>query len=455
MTKNKPKAEGQRDEAEGQDGGWGWVLVGALFVSTSLVFGLMRSLGIFFVEFVQYFEESAQAISWISSTGLAAQQFFSPLGAALCNAYDARVVVMTGGCLAGLGLILASQATCLVHLYLTMGVISGLGWGLVFTPMVATVMANFTRRRALALGLGFSSIGLSSFAFNPLFQLLVEVFAWRGALLILGGLSLNIVPCGALIRPKRRSKSPEKINSESKPRASILHRVSSHLELSLLFERPYITYTLAVTLLNVGYFVPYFHLVAHSRQAGFSEYQAAFVMSAAGATDILGRVASGWFSDLGHFRLLHLLSIWTTLAGVFIMLLPVSSLSGSYPALMVISLLYGFCSGALTSLVFAVVPMIVGVARVMGALGLLQLIESGAGLLGAPLSGFLKDVTGNYIASFMVAGSFLILGTLTMATLPHYFSCKDPPPPQRPSPEDKDKSLQSEVEPSVTERSVI
>lgn len=77
MTNLKPKAESRNDEAEGLDGGWGWVLVGALFISTSLVFGLMRSLGIFFVEFVQYFDESAQAISWITSTGLAAQQFFS------------------------------------------------------------------------------------------------------------------------------------------------------------------------------------------------------------------------------------------------------------------------------------------------------------------------------------------------------------------------------------------
>lgn len=76
MTKSlKPKSQG--DGAEGPDGGWGWVLVVAMFVSSSLVFGLMRSLGVFFVEFVQYFEESAQAISWISSIGLAAQQFFS------------------------------------------------------------------------------------------------------------------------------------------------------------------------------------------------------------------------------------------------------------------------------------------------------------------------------------------------------------------------------------------
>lgn len=447
MANSKVKSESGAGEAEGSDGGWGWVLVAAMFISTSLVFGLMRSLGIFFVEFVQYFEESAQAISWISSIGLAAQQFFSPLGAALCNAYNARLVVIAGGFLAALGLILASQATRLVHLYLTMGVVSGLGWGLVFTPMVGTVMANFTRRRALALGLGFSSIGLSSFAFNPLFQLLVETYAWRGALLILGGLSLNIVPCGALIRPQRRPKAPPKADSTSRSScADILRRASSHLELSLLFERPYLTYTLAVTLFNVGYFVPYFHLVAHSRQSGFSEYHAAFVMSAAGATDICGRIVSGWFSDLGHFRLIHLVSFWTALAGVSIMLLPVSSLTGSYGALMLISLLYGFCSGALTSLVFTVVPMIVGVERTMGGLGLLQLIESGAGLLGAPLSGLLRDITGNYVASFIVAGSFLLLGSLTVATLPHFFSCTDPPPPQRRSSVDKSNSLHPELQ---------
>lgn len=31
----------------------------------------------------------------------------------------------------------------------------------------------------------------------------------------------------------------------------------------------------------------------------------------------------------------------------------------------------------------------------------------------------------------MVAGSFLLLGMLTMITLPRFFSCTDPPPPQR------------------------
>ncbi|KAF7663827.1 hypothetical protein LDENG_00198880 [Lucifuga dentata] len=443
---SKPKAAGQTEAAEGPDGGWGWILVAATFVCTSLVYGLVRSMGIFFVEFVQYFEESAQAISWITSIGVATLQFISPVAAALSNAYNARVVVIIGGFLAGLGFILASQATCLPHLYISMGVISGLGWGLVFTPMLATVMASFTRRLSLAVGLALCSVGLSAFAFNPLFQLLVETFAWRGALLIVGGLSFNIIPCGALIHTQKTSKAPVKVDSKRRSSCSaVLQRISSYLELSLLCERPFLTYTLAVTLINVGFFVPYVHLVAHSHHVGFSEYQAAFIMSAGGAADILGRIVSGWFADLGHFRLIHLMTLWTSFTGIFMMLLPVSSIYSSYPALMVMSLLYGFTSGALTSLVFSVMPKIVGLKRLTGALGLLHLLESGGGLVGVPLAGWLRDMTGSYTASFVAAGSFLILSSFMMATLPHYFSCTDPPPSQRRRANDKDKGLQTEL----------
>lgn len=46
----------------------------------------------------------------------------------------------------------------------------------------------------------------------------------------------------------------------------------------------------------------------------------------------------------------------------------------------------------------------------------------------------------------MVAGSFLLLGMLTMTTLPRFFSCTDPPPPQRRSLDAKEKVLDLELE---------
>ncbi|CAL8242015.1 unnamed protein product [Merluccius merluccius] len=434
-----PGTERQTPGALAQDGSRGWVMVGAMFVCTTLVFGLIRSLGVFFVELVQYFQESAQAISWITSIGVAVQQLCSPLGTALSNAYDAQRVVMTGGFLASLGLILASQARSLHHLYLTMGLISGMGWALVFTPILATVMAHFTRRRTLAVAVGFSGVGISSFVFSPLFQYLLETFGWRGALLILGGLSLNIVPCGALIRPQRGTPPPPLSQSEGKADDTkggasfrdLLRRVHRYLELSLLVHRPFLSYSLAVTFFNAGYFVPYVHLVAHSRQTGFSEYRAAFVMSVTGATDIVGRVTAGWLTDLGCARLLHMLTVWTGLTGLFIVLMPLGSVVGSYWLLLALGMGYGFCAGALTSLVFAAVPEIVGMGRMVGALGLLQLLESVGGLLGVPLSGFLRDRTGSYMASLVVAGCFFLLGTLILTTLPHYFSCTGPPSQQQ------------------------
>lgn len=54
-------------------------------------------------------------------------------------------------------------------------------------------------------------------------------------------------------------------------------------------------------------------------------------------------------------------------------------------------------------------------------------------------------MTGNYTASFVVAGSFVLLGSLTMTTLPHYFSCAEPPPPQRPVFVDNSETLNLEL----------
>ncbi|XP_053485252.1 monocarboxylate transporter 13 isoform X1 [Ictalurus furcatus] len=446
MAMQQEKKHQPVGDVEAPDGGWGWAVVVALFMASALVFGLIRSLGVFFVEFVQYFGESAQAVSWITSIGVAMQQLLSPIGTAACNAYGARRVVMIGGVLSGLGFMLASQATTLTHLYLTMGLISGSGWALVFTPTIASVMEYFSTRRALAMGLGFTGVGLSSFVFSPLFQYLVDFYGWRGALLILGGLSFNIVGSGALIRPLRPIKVVEmsKSNSVSDNCRSFFSRSCEYFELSLLLHRGFIIYSLAVTCFNAGYFIPYVHLVAHSRLVGFSEFQAAFVISSTGVTDILGRVVSGWASDLRHLRSLHLLTIWTALVGLFLLLLPLCSLQGHYSGLLTVSLAYGFCAGAMTPLVFSVVPEIVGMDRMVGALGLLQLIESVGGLLGAPLSGWLKDLTGSYVFSFVVASVFLFLGTIITMTLPYFCTCTNPPPL---SPKKKTKNESTEADP--------
>ncbi|KAM3823908.1 monocarboxylate transporter 13-like [Vipera latastei] len=402
------------------DGGWGWVVVLAAFLQSALVFGVLRSFGVFFVKFVDHFQELSGRISWITSIGIAVQQFASPVGTALSSHYGARPVIMVGGFLSGLGLLLASFATQLVHLYLSIGLLSGFGWALVFTPSVASVARYFKRRRTLATSLALTGVCISSFAFSPLFQFLVDAYAWRGGLMIVAGMSFNLVVCGALIRPLtlKEDLSGEKLTGPCRK------TVSNLFGLHLLSHCSFMRYVVAITLVNTGYFIPYVHLVARAQELDFDTYQAAFLMSLAAVADLCGRLFSGWLGSCRSPRLMHLLVACTSLTGVSLLLI---AWGRTYPLLVAISLGYGFFSGALTPVVFSIVPEIVGIENIFSAMGLLQMIESVGGLLGSPLSGWLRDLTGNYAASFLAAGSFLLAGSLVLLTVPSFSTCLTQP----------------------------
>ncbi|XP_027681783.2 monocarboxylate transporter 13-like [Chelonia mydas] len=402
---------------EPPDGGWGWMVVLAGFLQSALVFGVIRSFGVFFMEFVGYFGELAGRVSWVTSIGIAVQQLGGPVGSALSTQYGARPVVMAGGVLSGLGMFLASFATSLTHLYLSIGLLSGLGWALVFTPSVASVAQYFGKRRAFATGLAVSGAGLASFAFSPLFQLLVDTYAWRGALMVVAGISFNLVAAGALLRPLELEG-----NKASVPEAGWLQlpAFSSFCRPRLACHRPFLLFSVAFILVDAGYYVPYVHLVPHARELGFDEYRAAFLLSSAAVADLCGRVVGGWLADRFAIRLVHSLTLWTVLTGLSMMLVP---LGQSYSLLMGLCVCYGFFAGALVPLQFSGLAEIVGTGHIMEGIGLMQMLESAGSLVGAPLSGWLRDMTGDYTASFTVAGTFLLAGSLLLFALPNYFSC--------------------------------
>ena len=56
------------DEPMAPDGGWGWVILFASFVSSVIVDGVCFSFGIFLLEFLDYFGASKSRTAWIGST---------------------------------------------------------------------------------------------------------------------------------------------------------------------------------------------------------------------------------------------------------------------------------------------------------------------------------------------------------------------------------------------------
>ncbi|XP_023254133.1 monocarboxylate transporter 12-like, partial [Seriola lalandi dorsalis] len=78
----------------------------------------------------------------------------------------------------------------------------------------------FRRRKALAYGIAMSGSGIGTFMLAPAVQLLIELYSWRGALLVLSAFVANLCVCGALLRPITAQEDEEGAEGEERESAS-------------------------------------------------------------------------------------------------------------------------------------------------------------------------------------------------------------------------------------------
>lgn len=185
----------------GPDGGWGWVVCCACFFCHVLTDGVMYSFGVIYVELLDYYKGSKGETAIVSSLSTGVCFLFGPVVAMLTNRYGCRVVVVIGSVVMSGGFILSIFAPNIQFLYFTLGILTGIGYGMIYLPSIVCVSQYFTKWRALATGIGVSGAGIGTFAFSPLTSLFVQAYAWQGAILIQAGLILNCLAFGLVYVP--------------------------------------------------------------------------------------------------------------------------------------------------------------------------------------------------------------------------------------------------------------
>ena len=90
------------------------------------------------------------------------QTFFSPFQGWLVDRFGPKLLIGVGGLLSGLSWVLASYASSLTMLYLTYGLIGGLGTGIVYVGVVGQMVGWFPDRRGLAAGVVAAGYGMGA-----------------------------------------------------------------------------------------------------------------------------------------------------------------------------------------------------------------------------------------------------------------------------------------------------
>ncbi|GBL89478.1 Monocarboxylate transporter 12 [Araneus ventricosus] len=194
---------------EPPDGGFGWVIVAASFLCNLIVDGIAYTFGIFFTEFVRFYDVPKGKVAWVGSLLSGFYLSVGPVVSALTNRFGCRAVTISGSIFSCISFILSTMAPSIDILMITYGVMGGIGFGLVFLPAVVSVGYYFSTKRALATGIAVCGSGMGAFIFAPFCQKLLEIYEWQGAMLILAGLCLNCAVFGALMRPLESSVGPK------------------------------------------------------------------------------------------------------------------------------------------------------------------------------------------------------------------------------------------------------
>lgn len=296
-----------------------------------------------------------------------------------------------------------------LFLIATYGVLTGLGNGFGYIPVVALARRWFPDRAGFATGVVIFGYGGSALAFAPLKTLLIELHGLSTTFLLIGALSaaLGVVAYCAIRDPPeelvryfsrlggRRAVVPKR---ELGPREAVRTREFWATWASFILVS-------ASGLMLIG------HLMSFARQRGLDPLQAALAVSIFSVFNALGRPPAGWISDrLGRYGRPITMSAFFLLQTLLFLALAVASLGTA--ALLGMIALAGFFYGSALALYPALTGDFFGIRHLSTNYSLVFTGWGIAGLISPSLGGYLVDVTGGYETPLMVFSAFSLVGSV-------------------------------------------
>ncbi|MBI3029087.1 MAG: MFS transporter [Candidatus Rokubacteria bacterium] len=391
---------------------YGWVVLGAAFLTITMAIGTLFALGVFLKPIEEGMGWSRGAISSAALLNWLIVGLGSFVSGYISDRVGTRTVVLAGGLLLGLGLVLGSQVSTLWQFYLTFGLLVGAGVSAFYVPLTATATKWFSSRRGLAVAIVSAGNGLGVLLLSPLSRFLISAFDWRIAMLILGDLAwLVVIPAGLLIR-----NSPQDVGAvahgEAVAAAAPATLAASPTAGSVLRSGPFWTIALTHFACCAAHSGPIFHMVAHAMDLGVAKMAAATVLGVSGFSSIFGRLGTGLLAD--RFGARQILVVGLGLQAFMILLF---LLAGDLASFYGLAVAFGMAYGGVMPLYALLTREHFG-ERVMGtAYGGVFFISSIGMGVGSYAGGYIFDLLGSY--RWLYLGSFAIglAGVLLASTL--------------------------------------
>jgi len=389
---------------------YGWVIVAVGIVVGCIGMGGMMSLGVFLQPMADTLGWSRAGISAASTLAFLWMGVGGFLWGWLFDRYGARIVVLLGGLLQGIGLVMASQAQSLPVFLAAYGTAVGLAAGAVYVPLTAATSSWFTHHRSLAVSLVSAGLALGTTVMAPLARWLIVTHDWRFAMLTLGFLAWAIIlPAALLLRP-----AP--VEGGSAAALPVAGTAPAGMNLQQALKTPvFWSLALANFACCAAHSGPIFHMVSYAADCGVAPVTAATVLGAAGLAALSGRIVCGLMADRAGPK--RTLVACLALQAVAIALYMIAR---DLNTLYAVSMLFGFSYGGAMPL-YAILVREYFPVKIMGSVfGVVAMISTVGMALGPPMGGWLFDAFGGYGWLYIASSAIGVAAALIAITVrPH------------------------------------
>ncbi|GFU20745.1 monocarboxylate transporter 9 [Nephila pilipes] len=187
-------------EEEGPDSPRSWAIALAACVINTLLSGISRATGLFYVALIDTYGVSRLQANLPFTVRNVVRNLGGPLVGAIGQRYGPRDVTIAGGIFGSLGIILCTFAPNVIWITILWGGVHGFGVALGNTLFQVIVTQYFEKYRATASGLALSGACLGSFVFPVLLEYMLANFGLAGTFLVTGGLIMHVLPAAIMLK---------------------------------------------------------------------------------------------------------------------------------------------------------------------------------------------------------------------------------------------------------------
>ncbi len=391
---------------------WGIALAGVLL---QMALGAVYGWSVFRGPLTRQFHWSISQVTLTFTIAIFVLGFASFFGGLWLKRVGPRVVAMTGGALYGLGVFLASfSGVGLWWLYLSYGIVGGLGLGLAYIVPVAVLVRWFPDRRGLMTGVAVGGFGAGALVMAPVATRLIASVGVLRTFAILGVVYLVVAVLAGYFmqyppgdwRPEGWT-SPERSAGQVAAREFTLREAVRTWQWWALWMLLFLNTSAGISLISQE--APLIQELTHS-----TALLAATIVGVLSIGNAVGRVFWAWASD-GISRRVTFLVIFLLQVVLFWVLPGLHTVAPLTIVGFVILMCYGGGFGTMP----AFAADYFGPANVGSIYGLMLTAWGFASAFGPLLIAHLRQSSGEYRGGLhIVAGVMLLSALLPLAVRP-------------------------------------